>query len=302
MVRDVSMNEYNILKSAVWRFKFQIALCSILFASLALILGVLTPEKYRSSALLAPSSSSMSGGFAGMAGQLGGLASLAGINLGGDASQIDKAIATAKTRYFVNQFIEKHELLPILLAVESFNKETGTYLFDSEIYDEANNQFTAQFIQDNPAYMEEAYEEFVTKVLGVSKDNMTGFVSISIKLTSSVLAKKLLNSFINELSELLKKREIENTSKHITYLNQELEKVQSTEVKVLLYQIQQQSLEKLSYIKTQSNYLFDVIEPPYLSEKPVEPKKVFMIIFGWIIGLVFGSLLSYLVYSHQKND
>ena len=136
--------------------------------------------------------------------------------------------AQTEGKKIINQFIEKHELLPILLAVESFNKETGTYLFDSEIYDEANNQFTAQFIQDNPAYMEEAYEEFVTKVLGVSKDNMTGFVSISIKLTSSVLAKKLLDSFINELSELLKKREIENTSKHITYLNQELEKIKST--------------------------------------------------------------------------
>lgn len=296
------MNEYNILKSAVWRYKLQIAFSSLLFASLALIIGFLTPEKYRSSALLAPSSSSMSGGFAGMAGQLGGLASLAGINLGGDASQIDRAIATAKTRYFVNQFIEKNELLPILLAVKSFNKDTGSYYFDNEIYNEEKNEFTAKFLQDNPTYLEEAYEEFVTKVLGVSKDNMTGFVSISIKLTSPELAKELLDQFISDLSALLKERDIENTSKHITYLDKELDKVTSSEVKVLLYQIQQQSLEKLSYIKTQSNYLFDIIEPPYLSEKPVEPKKVFMVVLGGLLGLIFGALLSYIIYSHRKND
>ena len=74
---------------------------------------VLTP-KYRAEVVIEPADSSSG---LGDLGQLGGLASLAGINIGGGMSKkSDAALEYLRSRTFTAGFIQRHGLMPLLVA------------------------------------------------------------------------------------------------------------------------------------------------------------------------------------------
>ena len=92
---------------------------SALFAILSVIYAINQPNIYRATTLLAPASEQGgAGGLAKMAGQFGGLASLAGINLGGGGTdKTGLALEVLKSRVFIEEFINKHQLIvPLMVA------------------------------------------------------------------------------------------------------------------------------------------------------------------------------------------
>ena len=102
---------------AIWAGKFTIIIISMIFAVASVFFALSKPDIYKASAILAPASSG--GGMGALAG-LGGLASMAGINLGGGG--VDKtalALEIIKYRSFVENFINKHDLLVPLMASNS---------------------------------------------------------------------------------------------------------------------------------------------------------------------------------------
>lgn len=125
------------LFSVIWGGKWVIIAISALFAVCSIIYALSIPNIYKSEALLAPAGSeSHSNGLAALAGQFGGLASMAGINLGD--SHTDKtqlAIEVIKSRQFISDFIQKHKILPELMAADKWDMATNKLIYDSEIYD-----------------------------------------------------------------------------------------------------------------------------------------------------------------------
>ena len=55
-------------------------------------------------------------------------------------------------------------------------------------------------------------------------------------------------------------------------------------------------------IKFKEDYVFQVVDPPYLPEKKSEPKRSQIVIFFTLIGIFFGmmiSLIRYFLYSKK---
>ena len=87
-------------------------------AMIAVAVALMLPNIYRAEALLAPNDQQGTGGLSALAAQYGGLASLAGINIGsGSADKTALGLEILKSRKFVSEFIERHDILVPLIAV-----------------------------------------------------------------------------------------------------------------------------------------------------------------------------------------
>ncbi|WP_229660119.1 Wzz/FepE/Etk N-terminal domain-containing protein, partial [Tersicoccus solisilvae] len=125
------------LFAVIWQGKWLITGVTLVFAVSSAVIALMMPNIYKSEALLAPASEEQgAGGLAGLASQFGGLASMAGINLGGSggSDKTQLAIEVLKSRQFIGDFIEKHQILPELMAVDKWNMVDNTLSFDPNVY------------------------------------------------------------------------------------------------------------------------------------------------------------------------
>ena len=127
-------DEINLgeLWSVIWAKKLTVIFISFIFAVTSIYFAISQPNIYKASAILAPvSDEGGAGGLSALAGQFGGLASMAGINLGGGAS--DKtalALEILKSRAFIKNFIAKHDLLVPIMAGEEWDMATNTLILN----------------------------------------------------------------------------------------------------------------------------------------------------------------------------
>ncbi|MCJ8305293.1 Wzz/FepE/Etk N-terminal domain-containing protein, partial [Shewanella sp.] len=150
--------------AVIWQGKWLIIAITAVFAIGAVIFAINQPNIYKSEALLAPAESEQAGGLAALAGQFGGLASMAGINLGGGGG-VDKtqmAIEVMKSRRFTSQFIQRHKILPDLMAVDKWNMSDNSITYDEELYKLSTNIWVREVnapFKPKPS-MQEAFKEF----------------------------------------------------------------------------------------------------------------------------------------------
>ena len=122
---------FNILldnKKKILKFSSFIALLSV-FYTLTL------PNIYRAEALLAPAGVQRETGMSGLAGQFGGLASLAGISIEDEiVSKHELGLEVLKSRKFIREFVDRHKILPELMAVDYWNPNTKKLILNEKIY------------------------------------------------------------------------------------------------------------------------------------------------------------------------
>ena len=121
------------LLGTLWAGKWLILAITIIFAAGGVAYALSKPNLYQSSVLLAPVKEE--GGMGSITGQLGGLASLAGIDIGSSGSnQTVIAKEVLRSRAFLADFIERHNLAVPLMAVNGWNIEKSEWQYDHEVY------------------------------------------------------------------------------------------------------------------------------------------------------------------------
>ena len=114
-------------------------------AAISVAVALSLANIYAASAPLAPAESG-AGGLSGLMKQYGGLASLAGVSLPGgeEGLRVQLGIQLMKSRAFIGDFVEWRDILPWLMAVESWDAGSGDIVFDPYDY-EAD---TATWVRD----------------------------------------------------------------------------------------------------------------------------------------------------------
>ena len=85
---------------------------TILCTSLAVAYALYVPEVFKAETLLVPAQEEKSGSSSALS-RFGGFAAMAGVTIPAD-SNIERVLATLKTRVFLKKFIEEKNLLPII--------------------------------------------------------------------------------------------------------------------------------------------------------------------------------------------
>ena len=277
----------------LWAGKWLISAVTGLAAASSVVVALSLPNIYTASALLAPAESS-GGGLSGLMKQYGGLASLAGVSLPGgeEGSRAQLGMQLMKSRAFIGDFVERRDILPELMAVESWDAGSGDLIFDLDDY-EAD---TATWIRDvdppkqrKPSLLE-AHEEFID-ILGLSEDKQTGYVTVSVDHKSPVVAAKWVSWLVEDVNAAVKAQDVAEAEKSIEYLKQQVANTSLADLQAMFFELIQSQTETVMLAEVRPEYVFKTIDPAVVPEEKSKPSRALICVLGTLLGGMLGVVI-----------
>lgn len=289
----------------LWTRKWFILVCSFILTVCVTLYSLTLPNIYKSTALLSPQNSQETSGMASIAGQFGGLASMAGINLGGGSDETVLHIETIKSKDFIYQFINRHDIKVPLMAAKSWDKSSGKLLIDDALYSVDKKKWVKEVkTGESPEpTIYEAYELFL-KNLEAVQNKSTGFVTLAIKHIDPNIAKLWVEYLIQDINALMREQEISEKQKSILFLEKQLNKTNVAEMKNVFYSIIEEQTKMMLLAEVQEDYVFKVIESPIVEERKLSPNRAVIVIISAVFSGLFMCLLVLFFHfiSNYKRD
>ncbi|MDA0707407.1 MAG: Wzz/FepE/Etk N-terminal domain-containing protein [Proteobacteria bacterium] len=286
----------------LWDGKWLIGGITFAVAVLAVIVALMLPNIYRAEALLAPNDQEGAGGLSALAAQYGGLASLAGINLSaGSADKTALGIEVLKSRKFISEFIERHDILVPLMAAKDWDSESGELEIDSDVYDVVEKQWVREVSPPKKTIpsMQEAYEEFMD-ILSVSQDKKSGFVRIAIEHYSPTTAKQWVDWLVQDINSTIVQQDVREAEQAIEYLNLQIENTSLTELKNVFFRLIEEQTKTVMLAKVSDEYLLKTLDPAIAPELKAKPKRSLIVILATMLGGILGIVIQ-LIRSSNKG-
>lgn len=286
--KEIDLKDILIL---IWSYKKFV----ISFTSIGIIISVLyslsIQNTYISVAKLIPSGSDMSA----QSTQFGGLAQLAGIQVSSKSSPSQEAIESMKSfKFFENNINNANkDIAAFLLAVKSWDDKDNKFIFNDS-YD-SNKKL---WLTDKPS------ERKVFKVFesnfSITDEPGSPLVVISYKHVSPFFAKQMLDLIIHNINETSRSEDLIEAQKSIEYLNTQMPETNINEVKDVLSDLIKNQIQKIVLVKSNEDYIFKVLDPPFVPELKSGPNRAFICLAGAFISLMT-SIVLLLLYSYYKD-
>jgi len=288
-----SNDEIDLLDlfNTLWKRKFLITLVSFLFSVSAVIYSLNLPNIYESHAILA-SSKSTGDAISSKYNQIVRLASSTGFDI--PATEIDSDVAMSieiiKSLDFFDILIKKYDLLFALEAPNGWDRSTNSLKIDPKKYDTKNNKWIikSSLTEEGIPSLQSAHRAFL-KNLNISIVKESGLISISFKHYSPFIAKKVVNSLINEINNISKLEDILIAEESIDFLKAERNKTQLSEIRNILDSMIQSQIETITIANVSSEYVFKILSAPHAPEIKSKPDRKVIVIIGTILGLILST-------------
>ncbi|MBQ4849247.1 Wzz/FepE/Etk N-terminal domain-containing protein [Pseudoalteromonas sp. MMG012] len=300
----MEIKESDIIKSheidlseilrALYQGKIVIILCSLVFSVCGVYYALSLPNVYKATALLSPVEEAQGGMLNGLKSDLGGLASIAGVNLGGSGGNKSAlALQILQSRGFLNQFVDKYDLKPILMATNGWELSANKLTYNSNVYD----LNTEQWIRDvspprnSVPGIQEVYEHILSQNLTVVEDKKKDLVWLSITHFSPVVAKDLVDKLVIEINARMQEDDIKQATTKINYLKKTLNETSIADMQKIFYQLIEQQEQTKMLALTQSQYVFRTIDPAILPDIKDGPKRALICIGFFFLGFVLSLMI-----------
>ncbi len=287
----------------LWQGKWLIGAVSFVAILVGLVIALMQPNVYRAEALLAPHQQKGIGGLSALAAQYGGLASLAGIDIGtGEADKTALGLEVLKSRRFISEFIQRHDILVPLMTAKGWNAETGDLKIDADIYDVATGSWVRDATPPRKPIpsAQEAHKEFM-KILSVSRDKNSGFVTVAIEFYSPNLAKQWVEWLIADLNAFIMQQDVSEAEQAIEYLNQQVASTSLAELQNVFFRLIEEQTKTVMLAKVSNEYLFKTLDPAVAPELKSGPKRALIVILAAIVGGVLGIVFQLMRHRHGES-
>jgi uncharacterized protein involved in exopolysaccharide biosynthesis len=280
-----SSNKINLLRlwSILLKGKRLVIGITLLLGVLGTLYALTTTPIYQTEALVAPTTIQKSNNrFSWLTNQYSGLANLTGITLPSHQS-FNTAIATLKSRQFLQSFIQEHQLKPLL-----FPKQ-----WDTQQQAWKKRYEKIKFIQTQPSTMEPRAEAAYKKLkaaLSFKVDKKTGLITISMNWSNPELAAEWINKLVASINHTLRQQAITKAEKSIIYLRTQLQDTNFEELRTLYAQLIQEQIKNITLAKANDNYAFEILDPAVTPEYPIKPKRRIIVLSSLLIGFILGSI------------
>jgi hypothetical protein len=273
-----------------------------LFALSSIIFSLVVPKMWVSDSLL--SLSQQNNASQSSSSSLSGMASLAGLRMSGGSAGPDKAeivIATINSRDFLKHLISIDDVLPRLMATNTFNEDKNIDEFDPDVYDVSKSLW----INSPPTFFE-SYHQYLSTVSTHYDPMGSGFISISVKHRSPIFAQNFLNLIISELNNILRDKDLIEAEASLKYLYTQLEDefIQS-EVRLSITQLIENQLRTKMFANIRQNYAVEPLDTAYIPENRFSPQRTKIVLLGTILGLIFSMIFvlarHYLIKNLNQN-
>ena len=286
---ELGLREFFMM---LWDGKITLILTTFFAAIFSVYFALAQPNIYTSTALLSPANSSSSTNSSSISSRYGGLASLAGISIGsGQVNDVSLGIEILKSRVFIVDFIKRRDILVTLFAMKSWDKESSQITYNN-LYDNKLKKWLGDWPGGQPSY-QEAYEKFA-QMMTVSQDKKTGFVTISIKHQSPVVAQQWTMWLVEDINKTMRNRVVTEANNAILFLQREIESTAIAELRVMFSRMIEEQTKTIMLGNVRPEYLFSIIDPPIVPERKTGPVRSQISIIGTILGGLFGILLLFI--------
>jgi len=288
----------------LWVNKLFLVALTSLFALISIIYSLTLTNIYTAETTLAPSASSdMSSNLS----QYAGLASMAGISLPGSSSGIsdkDLALSLLKSKGLLQRLIDKHDILPDLIAAYDWDLTSNSVSYDSDLYDGIKNVWVRNV--KSPYKLipstQEAYE-FFNKAIAVSEDKNTRVISLKVDHLSPEIAYQWSLLIIQEVNEYVADMRIKEAQLSIDYLNDQIKITPYPELKALFYELIQQHTQSMMLAKVRPEYALTTLDAPLIPEVKSAPKRSLIVILSTLLGGMLGTLIILIrFYAYKLED
>ena len=287
---DLSLSEMFLL---IWKNKVFIAIVVISSSVFGVFYSLSLENYFKSSALLQISSLN-SEEMSGQSG-IGGLASLAGINVPGGTGDTKTSFAIAKlnSKNFFRVILEKHNVLPDLMAAKSYDKSIQKVIYDKRIYDSESEKWVRKVqppMLPEPSYLE-AHEYFLEEIFDVSLDEESGFLIVSVEHLSPVFANDFLTIIIKELNDEARKLEMIEVNETLSFLNDELRKTTTAATRESISNLIETQLRSKMLAYSSEDFLLSYVDTPFIPERKSKPSRATICVAFFIMGLIASILI-----------
>ena len=159
-------------------------------------------------------------------------------------------------------------------------------LFSDE-WDDVNGQWDVDDPDDVPSD-EDAYKLFNEDVRAVNAVKKSEMITLSIEWYDRNLAAEWANRLVWQLNQYLRTRDIAEAEKSIAFLNQELSKSNSVELRQGISNLIERQVETVMLANVREQYALRVLDPAVVSDvdKRVKPKRKIIVITTFIVAFL----------------
>ncbi len=283
--------EIDLIKlfSLLWDKKYLIGSITFIFSFFSILYALWLPNIYSSKSVLHPviDDATEVNALSSMASKYGGLAAATGISLPQNVgvSKTAVMIATINSREFFSHLLTFDNIKLNLFATKAYNPETKAIEYDPKIY----NSETKKWIEGEPTDLE-VYKMY-GKVLSLNEDKVSGLITISIDHQSPIFAKDFLELIIYEINDIMRNRDIVESTESLEFLTSQLSKTPQSDIKFSINQLIETQLKKQMLTKVRKYYILNPIDAPFIPEEKSEPKRSEIVILFTILGLIFSIII-----------
>jgi len=161
-----------------------------------------------------------------------------------------------------------------------------------------DDKFIAEFFDSKP-HFQKGYEDFHRIHFIVSFNRKSGLTNLILKNKSAEVAAKSLNRIIVEVNDYVKEEEKQEAEDSLAYLKLRLSETSIIEVQKVIAALIQQTLQKLMLTEVTDEYLFEVIDEPFVPNYRFSPKRTQLTIIGTVSFGLFALIIA--IFSFTVN-
>jgi uncharacterized protein involved in exopolysaccharide biosynthesis len=274
----------------MWAGKWLIGGITFAATVIAVVVALMLPNIYRAEALLAPNDQDNAGGLSALAAQYGSLASLAGINLGG--GQRDKTVLgleVLKSRKFLSEFVERHDILVPLIAAKGWDRATGHLEIDSDDYDTVSAKWVRRVTPPKKTVpsSQEAYERF-SDILSIGQDQKTGLVTVAVEHLSPVVAKQWVEWLVEDINSSIMRQDVAEAEQAIEYLHKQIENTSLADLQSVFFSLIEEQTKTVMLAQVTDEYLLRTLDPAVAPEMKTKPRRSLLVVVSTLLGSLLG--------------
>lgn len=243
----------------LWRHKLIVSLACLLCGGIAVVVALVTKPTFRAQAVVTEARDREMGGGGVLASELGGIASLAGVDVSEATGIGREATAVLNSYHLVEEFVKRNDLIPVLMR--NAKKPPTLWL---------------------------ATKKFKEGIVLVHKDIRKGVTTVDVEWTDPVTAARWANGFVALANELIRQRAIEEASRNIAYLNEQLARTTDVELRKVMYNLIENQTKTLMLANGRTEYAFTVVDAAVPPELKNRPHRTLMVLVGLAVGLTLG--------------
>ena len=267
--------------------RLTIVIFGSLFFLISLIYFLNQPNIYTSDTLLRVNDTEDDNSISRLASSYSGLASMAGVNIQTNSnSKSNLVLATIKSKEFFIHLSEFDDVMPNLFAAVGYDENTKEVIFDRDLY--ISDAGGWQTSVPSPLNIHQTFLDSLV----VTLDKETGFIYLSVKHVSPNFAYYLCNLILEETNNLIRNKQLSESYKAQEFLNEQLKKNLSVDVKKSTAEILQAQLQIQMIADIRDEYVVSPIDKPYIPLKITGPDRIKNSVLGLLLGLFIGLFYS----------